>query len=314
MGVVACVAAAAALGGCGLGSGPAATNTALRVSKDFGSQPLLDTDTPKTGGSDTVMRLLERNEPKVTTKYGGNFVQSIAGVSGGQSGGKPADWFYYVNGVEGDRGATAVHVHEGDRVWWDWHNWSVTDDVPAVVGSYPEPFLHGVNGHRLPTRVECFDPKSKPCNDVQSALVALGLPAAKGGVGNSFVEDTLRIVVGPWQAVQGDNTLKLIDEGPAKSGVYVRPAADGRTFSLLDPNGRVTRTLGAGTGLIAATVARDTKAEDGTPENDPVWVVTGTDAAGVQSAADALDEGALAGRFAAIISDGKPIGLPDLGG
>ena len=34
------------------------------------------------------------------------------------------------------------------------------DDVPAVVGSYPEPFLHGIDGRRLPTRIECTEPKS----------------------------------------------------------------------------------------------------------------------------------------------------------
>ena len=148
--MVACAAVAAALGGCGLGSGPAATNTQLLVSKDFGSQPIVDSDSPKVGGSDTVMRLLQRNAPKVTTKYGGNFVQSIDGVSGGQSSaGKPVDWFFYINGIEASKGATAVRVHQGDRVWWDWHDWGVTDDVPAVVGSYPEPFLHGVDGHRL---------------------------------------------------------------------------------------------------------------------------------------------------------------------
>lgn len=313
--MVACAAVAAALGGCGLGSGPAATNTQLLVSKDFGSQPIVDSDSPKVGGSDTVMRLLQRNAPKVTTKYGGNFVQSIDGVSGGQSSaGKPVDWFFYINGIEASKGATAVRVHQGDRVWWDWHDWGVTDDVPAVVGSYPEPFLHGVDGHRLPTRVECVDPKSKACDDVADKLVALGLPAARGGVGNSFTQDTLRIVVGPWQALQGDPTLKLIGKGPAKSGVYAKPASDGRSIAMLGPDGRVTRTLGAGTGLIAATIARDVKGEQGKSEADPVWAVTGTDDAGVQAAADALDEGALAGRFAAIISDGKPIGLPDLGG
>lgn len=313
--MVACVAAAAALGGCGLGSGPAATNTQLLVSKDFGSQPIIDSDNPKVGGSDTVMRLLQRNAPKVTTKFGGNFVQSIDGVSGGRSSaGKPVDWFFYVNGIEASKGATSVRVHQGDRVWWDWHDWGVTDDVPAVVGSFPEPFLHGVDGHRLPTRVECVDPKSKACDAVANKLVGMGLPAARGGVGNSFTQDTLRIVVGPWEALQGDNTLKLIGDGPAKSGVYAKPSSDGKTIALLGPDGKVTRTLGAGTGMIAATLARDVKAEDGNSDADPVWAVTGTDAAGVQAAADALDEGALAGRFAAIISDGKPIGLPDLGG
>jgi hypothetical protein len=304
---MAVAALAAALGGCGLGAGPKATETQLLVSKDFGAQPIVQEDQPQTGGSDTVMRLLQRNAPKVATRFGGGFVQSIDGVSGGQREGRPVDWFFYVNGIQADKGATSVKVHQGDRVWWDFHDWSATDDVPAVVGSFPEPFLHGVDGRRLPTRVECADPQSAACSTVADKLVDLGLPAARGGVGNSFVQDTLRIVVGPWRAIRADATTKLLEKGPATSGVFARPSADGRDIALLDESGKVTRTLGAGTGLIAATKVKDAK----DVVSDPVWIVTGTDAAGVDAAASALDEGALAGRFAVAVSGGRPVGLPD---
>ncbi|HEU4974235.1 MAG TPA: DUF4430 domain-containing protein [Baekduia sp.] len=301
--VVALAAAVVALAGCGLGAGSAPGGTQLLVSQDFGTRPLVDTDQPKTGGSDTVMRLLQRNAKGVTTRYGGGFVQSIDGVSGGHRGSRPVDWFFFVNGVLSDRGATAVRVHDGDRIWWDFHDWGVTDRTPAVVGQYPEPFLHGIDGRKLPTRVECVDTNDPACQDVQDRLVDLGLPAAKGGVGNSFVEDTLRIVVGPWRAVREDSTAHLIERGPARSGVYARPAADGRSIALLDARGRVTRRLGPGTGLIAATTAQNNP--------DPVWVVTGTDERGVRAAAAALDEGALHAHFAVAVVGGRPVGLPD---
>jgi hypothetical protein len=308
---LAAVAAAAALcavaalaAGCGLGAGGAPTKTQLLVSEDFGGRPLLQTDTPQVGGSDTVMRLLQRNAKRVETRYGGGFVQSVDGLGGGRRGGRPVDWFFYVNGIESDQGAAAVRVRAGDRVWWDFHDWGVTDRVPAVVGSYPEPFLHGIGGRKLPTRVECVDTNDPACGNVQDRLVGLGLPASKGGVGNSFVQDTLRILVGPWVALREDNTAKLLEKGPASSGVFVRPAADGRSLVLLDPHGRTTRTLGPGTGLIAATVAADNV-------SDPVWLVTGTDAQGVRAAANALDEGALAGHFAVAVSGGRPVPLPE---
>ena len=304
---VALAALATAAAGCGLGAGPKAADTQLLVSRDFGAEPIVQDDQPQTGGSDTVMRLLQRNAPKVATRFGGGFVQSIDGVSGGRRDGRPVDWFFYVNGIQADTGATSVKVHQGDRVWWDFHDWSATDDVPAVVGSFPEPFLHGVDGRRLPTRVECADPKSAACSTVADKLVELGLPAARGGVGNSFVEDTLRIVVGPWRAVRGDATIKLLEKGPATSGVFARPSADGRHIALLDAGGKVTRTLGPGTGLIAATRVKDAK----DTVSDPVWIVSGTDAAGVDAAASALDEGALAGHFAIAVSGGRPVGLPD---
>lgn len=299
---------AAAVAGCGLGAGPKASQTELLVSKDFGAEPIVQTDQPKIGGSDTVMRLLQRNAPNVTTRFGGSFVQSIDGVSGG-GGGSSFDWFFYINGILADKGATSIKVHQGDRVWWDYHDWSVTDDIPAVVGSFPEPFQHGVDGRRLPTRVECADPESDACDVVAGKLADLGQVAARGGVGNSFVTETLRILVGPWRALRNESTAKLLERGPAGSGVFAKPATDGKSLALLDQDGKVTRTLGAGSGLIAATQARSVDDE----ASDPVWIVTGTDDAGVSAAASALDEGALNGHFAVAISGGKPIGLPDRG-
>ena len=60
-------------------------------------------------------------------------------------------------------------------------------------------------------------------------------------------------------------------------------------LTVLDARGRGGAPLGAGGGLVAATRLRD---------EQPTWVVTGTDAAGVAAAARALREGALRNRFA----------------
>jgi hypothetical protein len=46
------------------------------------------------------------------------------------------------------------------------------------------------------------------------------------------------------------------------------------------------------------------------PDEQPVWVVTGTDAAGVASAARAFEEGTLAHRFALAVSGDLPVVLP----
>jgi hypothetical protein len=303
---------AAVVAGCGAGAGTAPSQTQLLVTRDYGQGGVAQDDQPKVGGSDTVMRLLERNVPKVKTRYGGGFVQSINDVSGGRKGGRPFDWFFYVNGVQADKGATSVKVHPGDNVWWDYHDWGVTDRIPAVVGSFPEPFLHGLDGRKLPTRVECYDPKSAACGSIVDKLTSLDLPAFKGGIGTSFVADTLRILVGPWVVLRGDPTAKLLEGGPAASGVFAKPAADGKSIALLDDQGRVTRTLGAGTGLVAATApAVPTKNDDGKDDEDPVWIITGTDAAAVDTAATAFDEGALSGHFAIALSDGKPVALPE---
>ena len=143
---MAAAACAVVIAGCGLGPGPGTSNVTLTVTRAFGAIPVGGLTVSHVPGSETVMRMLERHF-RVNTRYGGGFVESIAGRSGTSS---RRDWFYYVNGVEAPMGAASTAVHRGDRIWWDLHDWSVTNSIPAVVGSFPEPFVHGTGGRRLP--------------------------------------------------------------------------------------------------------------------------------------------------------------------
>jgi len=234
------------------------------------------------------MSLLTRND-KVSTRYGGGFVQGIDGHTGGTQQGEPEDWFYYVNGVEAPKGAADTDVNSGDRIWWDLHDWSQAEGVPAVVGSYPEPFLHGTEGRRLPVRIECQDTTSAACQTVNTRLQEVGVPAALSSIDPGEYNSTLRVLVGTWAAVRGTPATQPIERGPRASGVYVRLTPDGHTLTLLDARGQPTRTLGVGAGLVAAIQYG---------KEAPEWVITGTDAAGVSLAADALSERALRNHFA----------------
>ena len=303
---VAALASSAASAGCGVGAGKAPSGVELTVTRDFGSVSLASWSAPRVRGAETVMSLLVRNA-RVTTRYGGGFVQGIDGVAGGRTAGRPVDWFYYVNGIEAAQGAAATRVHGGERIWWDRHDWSQTDHIPAVVGSFPEPFRHGIGGKRLPVRVECDAVAGLACRTVVSRLRARGVPAAVAAPGSGAEPRTLRVLVAPWARIARDPVASAIAGGPAASGVYARFSAGGRTLALLDAGGRPVRTLGAGAGLIAATGRR---------EDAPVWVVTGTDAAGVQRAAGMLSESALRDRFAVALApaSGKPVPLPEVSG
>ena len=84
--------AALALPGCGLGAGQAPTAVKLTVTSDFGARVIHDWSAPRVRGQETVMSLLMRNA-RIGTRYGGGFVQSIDGLSGGEAGGQPIDWF-----------------------------------------------------------------------------------------------------------------------------------------------------------------------------------------------------------------------------
>jgi hypothetical protein len=132
---VAVVLAALALAGCG-GSGRGHGTATLWVTRDRGTHVVFSGNVP--AGLNAI-QTLER-KLKVTTRYGGRYVQSIDGVDG--SLGAQRDWFYYVDGVEGDRSAAEVRLRPGDVLWWDYRHWTpATEHVPAVAGAYPHPFV-----------------------------------------------------------------------------------------------------------------------------------------------------------------------------
>jgi Domain of unknown function (DUF4430) len=134
------LALALALTGCG-GSGREHGTATLWVTRDRGAHVLYAGSVP--AGLDGI-QVVERKF-KVTTRYGGRYLQSIDGISGSLT--SQRDWFFFVNGVEGARSAVEVTVHPGDVIWWDYRRWSgASMSVPVVLGAYPEPFLRGFPG------------------------------------------------------------------------------------------------------------------------------------------------------------------------
>jgi hypothetical protein len=97
------------------------------------------------------------------------------------------------------------------------------------------------------------------------------------------------VLVGEWSKVRAIAAAQPIEMGPAHSGVYVRWAQGGANLVVLAASGSVVRSLGRGAGLVAATKSSG---------EGPVWVITGTNGAGVDRAAHALDAAHLEGRFA----------------
>ncbi|MBV9804366.1 MAG: DUF4430 domain-containing protein [Solirubrobacterales bacterium] len=291
------IAIAVALAGCGLGAGKGTSDVAVTVTRDFGTVPIGARVEGQVAGSQTVLRLLERNF-RITTRYGGGFVESINGQSGSSA---RRDWFYYVNGIEASLGAAGTGVHRGDRIWWDLHDWSATDSVPAVVGSFPEPFVHGKGGRRLPTTLACASDATKACQRVAAEFQRLGVAAPTAQLGTGSGSDSVAVEVGTWHDLQGELAATLIDHGPGSSGVYARFSGGGSSLQLLTPGGHVARTLGAGAGLIAAT---------GGSETGTVWLVTGTDPAGVAAAAAALTPAHLDDHFALAVTANQYVPVP----
>jgi hypothetical protein len=275
---LALVIAATALAGCGSNAATRSDDIALTVTRDFGAEAVVSgaaERVPEAGGLTQIL-------------------QPYRNSRGTQS--------LFVNGILADEPLDELEVHGGDRVWLDQHPPGVASRIPAVVGAFPQPFVNGIGGKRLPVRVECDEPRAGACAAVAEKLVGLGVVAGRSIISRSAADETVRILVAPWKRLRGrEFEADSIDAGPRRSGVYARFDDSGERLLVLDASGAVVKTLGAGTGLVAATAAS---------ERRPVWFVTGTDQAGVDAAARALDESVLADRFALAISDDLPVAVP----
>lgn len=273
---------AGAVSGCGIGPGEDVGGIGLTITREYGRELVSRDQMEDVRESDTVIRVLDRTA-EIDTRYGGKFVQAIDGVEGGRTDGRPNDWFFYVNGIESEVGAADVPLRSGDRVWWDYRDWGSAMRVPAVVGSWPEPFVNGYGEKPATTSVTCAGAVTEACAAVREALESAGanLIAADGAV---------RVLVGPWADLRSFPEARPLEAGPQTSGVFADFERSGEVWSLvgLDERGRPGEDM-PGQGLVAATRRFS---------DTPVWVITGAGPAEVGLAAAALAEPELRDRYA----------------
>lgn len=283
------------------------------ITEDQGARTVLDQRAVKASDDEPALAVLQR-AAKVEADARGT-VTSIDGrrATDGRR------WTLWLNGSPKRSGALAAtgedvnlqklpvldtvrttKVSEGDTLWLDL---GAASPVVArgVVGTFPEPFLHGQEGKRWPVRVECGQQRGQACRTVRDALVRYGIPAVTNLVRTSYNPESARIAVGTWAQLREDPSIGLAERGARETGISIVPARDGRSIGLADAQGRTVRTVGAGSGAIFATRWRD---------EPPSWAVTGTDEAGVLRAAGALDETVLRKRIAVAVVGGDVIGVP----
>lgn len=136
------------------------------VTHDFGSTPVRDL---RVAPDQSVLAALQG---VTTVDVRAGYVQAIDGAHGSLS--RRRDWLYFVNGVQADVGAAEYRLGAGDVTWWDLRSWRRYMHVPAVVGSWPEPFLHGFRGR--PAAVAADPPLDAVLRDLGVRLVEQDAP------------------------------------------------------------------------------------------------------------------------------------------
>ena len=257
---------------------PAAPAAQLVISEDFGAHVLR---TERVAPDQSVMAALQ-GAAKVSTTYGGRFVQSIDGTSGSQT--KGADWLYFVNGVEADVGASDWKLRTGDTTWWDYRRWHAYPHVPAVVGSWPEPFVHGVRA--APASVAADPPLDAP-------LKAAGAPV--GGAASA----PFRVLVGADRELRArDADWRRAVDQPRSDGLTAW--VDGSAAFRFNADGNDNVVVPDGKAVAAATA---------TTAGGVVLAVTGVDAPReAAAAAIARDPALLAHRYAVVFDGSRRAG------
>jgi hypothetical protein len=184
-------------------------------------------------------------------------------------------------------------VKGGDRIWWDYRDWTSAMSVPAVVGSWPQPFASANGG---PIAIDCAG-SAAPCATARARLERAGMRARI--VNSMKPANGPRIIVGPWASVRTDAAAHELLSGPSASGVFA--SFGGGKLRLLRADGTVGQNAPAGTGLVAAVRRGD---------DPPTWVVTSTRPAGVERAARRLDSTDLANHYAVAAFADAAVPLP----
>ena len=213
-------------------------------------------------------------------------------------------WSVFVNGSLLEMPPRAYELSPGDRVQWD-RPPAAAAGAPtrAIVGAFPEPFLHGFQGERRPVRVECDDADADSCRSAKQTLEDADVPTTGSSLGAPGTEHVTRLVVARWPAakiVRGGFTL---EQGPAANGVYARFAKNGKELELLDAEGEVARAVrpGDGTALIVALRPR---------AEELLWLVTALDDAGLEAGVRALRPRALKDAYAVAVTNTTVEKLP----
>jgi len=288
---------------------PTAPTVRLIVTRDFGAELLFDETIELSPGTSAMEALQETAD--VETSYGGGFVDAIDGVSSAFTGDHTAksDWFFSVNGIQSNVGALDYKLQPGDIEQWDFHDWSFRKFIPASIGTFPGPFLNGFRGKINPTIIAPSDSLAKPARQLADRLIELGVPDVRL-IDIDEITDTDRgksnlILIGTIE----NELISEMNENWKKLGFFAR--FENGDLIVHGTNGEPEASYDTGTGLIQATQNPWNPNGIGICEN-VAWMVTGTDASGVESALALLLEKdyPLQYAFAGVITGGEVIRVP----
>ncbi|PKM86895.1 MAG: hypothetical protein CVU87_10755 [Firmicutes bacterium HGW-Firmicutes-12] len=253
------------------------------VTQNYGQTMLLDKKVTYQQDTNIMDGLLEAGA-ELETSYGGGFVSGLNGLNTENGGitGERNDWFYYVNGIFADCGALDYSPQPGEKVWWDYHPWTSSQGSAAVIGCFPEPFLHGFRGQVKETIILAVSEEMEKAVELQKDLQDQGVCAVSvKEIAIELLKDRNgpSIAIGEWKALEQFSWFKEFNAAYQRNGTFLHFTDDG--LELLDYKGEIVSVIQGSAGVIMAT-------GEGNGDDSPLWIITGTDRSGTEAALEIL--------------------------
>lgn len=292
---------------------PSSTTDIAKVrvvaTRDFGHELLFD-EVVEIEDDTSAMDALDQ-VADLETAYGGEFVDSINGISSGYKGNnkEKKDWFFYINGICSNAGAGKYILRHGDVEHWDFRDWSYLHFVPTIIGDFPQPFVSGGKGKARKTIVVYEDWLEESVQSLPAKLNDLGIKEVSVQSYSQLSEDSMSQYNLILLASKDNELISNLNNAHNKLGFYAY-FHQGRLV-ILNAGGNVAREYSRNCGIIQATQNPWNPKGTAAGEN-VVWIISGTDEAGVKSAIDALmnHQANLKYAHSVIITNGEIIKVP----
>lgn len=253
------------------------------ITQNYGEKILLDKKIAYRENASIMDGLIETGAD-VKTSYGGSFISGINGLNTDNGGPvkERSDWFYYVNGIFSDCGALDYMPQPGEVIWWDYHPWKSSKSTTAVIGCFPEPFLHGFRGNVAETTILTVSKEVYNVAKLQQTMQSYGVNAVNiKKITAELLEnrDGPTMAVGEWNELKEYKWINDFNEAYQKNGTFLHFTEEG--LELLDYKGAVAREIKGSAGVIMAI-------GEGNGDDSPLWIIAGTDSSGMAAALDVL--------------------------
>lgn len=272
------------------------------ATKDFGGKLIFDRAAEIEAG-DSAQEALRR---VAEVGMAGSYIEGIEGIYGDQE----YYWFYYINGILSNVFASGYKPRDGDIEHWDFHDWSYSmHGNSAIIGDFPEPFLHGYDGKVYPTLIAYTGNLRREAERLRDRLEELGVGGLSVKSATELSNDEKELSNLILVCTSDCELAAELDEVYDRLGLFAH--FDDGQLKVLNAKGQVVGEYGAGSGVIQATQSLWNPKGSYACEN-VVWMVSGVDEVGVKNAVDALISrySDIQYSFAVVVADGEIIKVP----